>query len=87
MKVGNLVRWKGSGIAPPPVNEQTAGIITELDSRLQKAKVCWSRAPAVFGNRENNLWVYLRNVTLLVEGNKIAVVQSLNFQLFIEEMF
>ena len=73
MKKGNLVQW-----TPTVINEVVrtrkgnVGVITELDKTLKKAKVHWAVKPRIM--EENNTWVYLRNVTLVAEGEKVTEI-------------
>ena len=76
MKKGNLVQWTPAGIngvwRGRPPEKGNVGIITELDKALKKAKVHWAIKPYVF--EKNNVWVYLRDVSLLTKGVEIAEV-------------
>tara|TARA_Y100000593_G_C4064050_1_gene215850 strand:- start:34 stop:264 length:231 start_codon:yes stop_codon:yes gene_type:complete len=76
MKKGNLVQWTPTGVngvfRGRPPEKGNVGVITELDKTLKKAKVHWVIKPYIF--EKNNVWVYLRNVTLLTKGVEIAEV-------------
>jgi len=70
MKKGNLVQWTPTVIGNRRAETGNVGVITELDKTLKKAKVCWTTKPLIF--QKNNVWVYLRNVTLLTKGVEIT---------------
>ena len=73
MKKGNLVQWTPTVINGVIRTEKgNVGVITELDKTLKKAKVHWAVKPRIM--EENNVWVYLRNVTLLAEGEKVTEI-------------
>lgn len=76
MKKGNLVKWTPAGVngvfRGRPPEKGNVGVITEIDKTLKKAKVHWAIKPYVF--EKNNVWVYLRNVTLLTKGVEIAEI-------------
>jgi hypothetical protein len=73
MKVGNLVRWTPTLIsAVARAEKDNHGVVTDLNAVLKKVKVHWAKKPNVFA--ENNVWVYLRNVTLIAEGIEIAEI-------------
>jgi len=73
MKVGNLVRWTPTLIsAASRAEKDNLGVVTEFDTTLKKIKVHWAKKPNVFTG--NNVWVYLRNVTLVAEGEKVTEI-------------
>ena len=76
MKKGDLVQWipaRINGVRwSGPSEKGNVGVITEFDKTLKKAKVHWAIKPYIF--EKNNVWVYLRNVTLLTKGVEIAEV-------------
>lgn len=74
MKKGSLVQWTPTVINGVIRTEKgNVGVITEIDKTLKKAKVHWAIKPRIM--EKNNTWVYLRNVTLLTKGMKIAEIQ------------